>query len=209
MSEAVLDRLERVRIVPVVVIDDAAGAGDLAEALAAGGIRCAEITLRTQAGLAALEAAATVPDFTVGAGTVLTADQVDRCADAGAQFIVSPGFDEDVVNRARERGLVALPGIATATELQRALRAGLEAVKFFPADRLGGLPGIASLAAPFPTVRFMPSGGVSAANAAEYLAHPAVFAVGGSWMVPRAAVAAGDFAAIERLSAEAMALVAR
>ncbi len=190
-------------IVPVVVIDCAAIAVDLVGALAAGGIKTVEITLRTPAGLEAIRATSALGS-TVGAGTVLTPQQVDECADAGARFIVSPGFDDDVVARAQERGLDVLPGIATATELQRALRAGLDTVKFFPADRLGGLPTISSLAGPFPYVGFMPSGGVTAANAAEYLAHPSVFAISGSWMVPRDAVAAGDFDTVARLSAEAM-----
>lgn len=190
-------------IVPVVVIDSAAIAVDLVGALAAGGITTVEITLRTPAGLEAIRATSG-GGSTIGAGTVLTPQQVDECADAGARFIVSPGFDDDVVARAQERGLDVLPGIATATELQRALRAGLDTVKFFPADRLGGLPTISSLAGPFPHVGFMPSGGVTAANAAEYLAHPSVFAISGSWMVPRDAIAAGDFDTVARLSAEAM-----
>ncbi len=190
-------------IVPVVVIDSAAIAVDLVGALAAGGINTVEITLRTPAGLEAIRATSALGS-TIGAGTVLTPQQVDECADAGARFIVSPGFDDDVVARAQERGLDVLPGIATATELQRALRAGLDTVKFFPADRLGGLPTISSFAGPFPYVGFMPSGGVTAANAAEYLAHPSVFAISGSWMVPRDAIAAGDFDTVARLSAEAM-----
>ncbi|MET3805994.1 2-dehydro-3-deoxyphosphogluconate aldolase/(4S)-4-hydroxy-2-oxoglutarate aldolase [Nakamurella sp. UYEF19] len=205
--QSVLTRLETARIVPVVVIDDAGMAADVADALVAGGIHCAEITLRTSAGLASMAAISGRDDFTLGAGTVLTPEQVDACADAGAEFIVSPGFDESVVRRAQERGIVALPGIATATELQWALRAGLDAVKFFPADRLGGLAGISALAAPFPAVRFLPSGGVGVGNVVDYLAHPSVFAVGGSWMVPRAAIADRDFALIARLSAEAATLV--
>jgi 2-dehydro-3-deoxyphosphogluconate aldolase / (4S)-4-hydroxy-2-oxoglutarate aldolase len=207
-GESVLERLERSRIVPVVVIDDAAKAPEVAAALAAGGIHCAEITLRTAAGIASLAAIAGTPDFVLGAGTVLTPEQVDQCVDAGAEFIVSPGFDDDVVARAQERGVLALPGIATATEIQRALRAGLTEVKFFPADRLGGLATIAALAAPFPGLRFMPSGGVSPTNAVEYLAHPAIFAIGGSWMVSRQAIAAGDFDTLRRLSTEAISLVA-
>jgi 2-dehydro-3-deoxyphosphogluconate aldolase/(4S)-4-hydroxy-2-oxoglutarate aldolase len=203
----VLERLEAARIVPVVVIDDAGSALEAASALAAGGITSAEITLRTPAGPAAIAAIAGLPDFTRGAGTVLTPDDVDRCADSGAEFIVSPGFDSFVVERALELGLTVIPGVATASELQAALRFGLTALKFFPADRLGGLPTIASLAAPFPQVRFMPSGGVSLSNAAEYLAHPAVFAVGGSWMIPRSAIAASDFDLIARLSSVAVEMV--
>lgn len=209
MAEArdALQRIAAIRIVPVITIDDASSAADLAHALAAGGIPCAEITLRTAAGLAAIAAISSVGDFTVGAGTVLTVDQVDQVADAGATFIVSPGLDERVVTRALDRGLDVLPGVATATEIQAALRLGLDVLKFFPADRLGGLGTIAALAAPFVGVRFMPSGGVSADNAAEYLSHPAIFGVSGSWMAPRNAIAAGDFATIEKLSRAAAALV--
>lgn len=196
-------------IVPVIVVDEAAVAPELAAALMAGGIRCAEITLRTPAGLAAIRAISGLEGFAVGAGTVITPEQVDECADAGATFVVSPGLDPEIVDRARERGLLALPGIATASELQSAARLGLDAVKFFPADRLGGLQTITALAAPFPQMRFMPSGGVTAANVAEYLASPAVFAVGGSWMVPRAALAARDFDQIAALSAAATDAVAR
>lgn len=209
MTAPVLERLRAARVVPVIVIEDAALAPELIAALAAGGIHSAEITLRTNAGLAAIGTAAGAlpPGFTLGAGTVLTAAEVDACADAGAEFIVSPGFDDEVVARALDRGLTALPGVATATEIQRAIRAGLNVVKFFPADRLGGLPTIAALAAPFHTMRFMPSGGVGEANVVEYLAHPAVFAVGGSWMVPKQAVSAGDFETIRQLSQKAMALI--
>jgi 2-dehydro-3-deoxyphosphogluconate aldolase/(4S)-4-hydroxy-2-oxoglutarate aldolase len=205
-ASPVLSFLASARIVPVVVIDDASAAVDLVDALHAGGIRCAEFTLRTDAGLAAIAAAAGRPGFAVGAGTVLSLTEVDACVDAGAEFIVSPGFDEDVVERTRQRGALPLPGTATATEIQRAHRAGLRAVKFFPADRLGGLPTLAALSAPFPAMRFLPSGGIGPAEAGSYLAHPTVFAVGGSWMVPRTAIAQRDFETIERLSRAAVAL---
>lgn len=207
-SGLVVERIERARLVPVVVIDDASHALALAEALSAGGIRCAEITLRTSAGIRAIAAMAELDGFTVGAGTVLSPEHVDACADAGAEFIVSPGLDASVVARSQQRGLLALPGIATATELQAAARLGLRAVKFFPADRLGGLGTIIALSAPFPGMRFMPSGGVSVDNVGDYLAHPSILAVGGSWMVPRSMIAAGDFSAITHLAADAMALVA-
>jgi len=186
------------------VIDDAARAAELGAALADGGIRAAEVTLRTPAGLDALAAMAKAGGLTVGAGTVLTAEQVERCADAGAEFIVSPGFDDEVVARAQQLGLAMLPGVATATETQRALRAGLTELKLFPADRLGGLGMIDSLTGPFPELRFMPSGGVTPANAAEYLAHRSVFAISGSWMATRAAIDAGDFEGIRAASAAAM-----
>jgi 2-dehydro-3-deoxyphosphogluconate aldolase/(4S)-4-hydroxy-2-oxoglutarate aldolase len=203
----VIDLLVAARVVPVVVIDDAARAGDLAAALADGGIQAVEVTLRTPAGLDALAAMANQGGLTVGAGTVLTAEQIDACADAGARFIVSPGFDDDVVARAQQLGIGIVPGVATATEVQRAIRADLRELKLFPADRLGGLGMIDSLSGPFPGIRYMPSGGVTPENALEYLAHPSVFAVSGSWMAGRAAIASGDFDGIRAASAAAMALV--
>ncbi len=206
-ATAALEQLAAIRIIPVVVIDDAALAPELAAALVAGGIACAEITLRTPAGLDALRAVNDVPDFLAGAGTVLSVDQVDRCVDAGARFLVSPGFDDEVVARAMHHDVAILPGVATATEIQRALRAGIDVVKFFPADRLGGLPTIESLAAPFGDVRFVPSGGVGPANAADYLRHPAIFGISGSWMAAREAIASRDFATIEARTRDAAALV--
>lgn len=196
-------------IIPLIVLDDAASAVDTVHALAAGGILAAEIALRTPDALRAIELAARDGSVAVGAGTVIHPADVDRVADAGATFVVSPGFDREVVNRCRVRGLAVLPGVATATEVQWAVRAGLKTVKFFPADRLGGLATIAALAAPFHELTFVPSGGVSAANVAEYLAHPSVAAVSGSWMAPRALLVDRDFAAVERLSREAMELVPR
>lgn len=196
------------RIVPVVVIDDAGAAPDLADALSAGGIRCAEITLRTPAGVDAIRAVAGRSDFVVGAGTVLTADQVDAAADAGARFLVSPGLDDAVVGRAAERGVPIVPGVGTATEIQRALGRGIRHLKLFPANLVGGLAAVRAFAGPFPDVRFLPSGGVSVDNAAEYLAAPSVFAVSGSWMVPAGAVASGDFEAVRRLSAAAVTAIA-
>lgn len=187
-------------VVPVIVLDDAAHAPELVAALAAGGIRCAELTLRTPAGLHAIAAVAGTADFVVGAGTVITLDDLDRVIDAGAEFIVSPGFDDELVARALERGVPVLPGTATASEVQRAAKVGLDVVKFFPADRLGGLPTIAALSAPFVGMGFVPSGGVTLTNAVEYLGHPAVPAVSGSWMATRTLIAAGDFDEIERLS---------
>jgi len=205
-ASLVLERLAAIRIIPVIVIDDAGVAPDLAAALTAGGIGCAEITLRTPAGLQALASVNEVPGFLAGAGTVITVDQVDRCVDAGAQFLVSPGFDDDVVARAQHHDVAILPGVATATDIQRALRAGIDVLKFFPADRLGGLDTIAALAAPFTGVRFVPSGGVNASNAADYLRHPAIFAVSGSWMATRTAIAARDFDTVVELSRIAAAI---
>lgn len=193
------------RIVPVLVIDDADGARDAVAALVEGGIGCAEITLRTAAGLSAIAAVAG-SGVVVGAGTVLTADQVDHVADAGAHFVVTPGFAPDVVERALERGLAVLPGVATPTEVQAALRAGLTTVKLFPADRLGGLEMVRALAGPFPTTGFVPSGGVSPRNAGDYLRHGSVPAISGSWMATRELLHGRDYEAIARLSREAVAL---
>lgn len=207
-SPLVLTQLADFRIVPVVVIDDASHADPLADALVEAGLPCAEITFRTSAGEAALRTMSERGDIVVGAGTVLTDTQVDRAVDAGATFIVSPGLSLSVVSRAREHGVVPLPGVATGSEIQAAVGAGLSAVKFFPAEQLGGLSMLNALSAPFPDLRFLPSGGITMANASTYLDHPAVFAVGGSWMVPRDLIAAGDFDAVRRMAAEAVARLA-
>jgi len=172
-------------IVPVVVLDDERHAEPLADALAASGISTVEITLRTAAGLAALRRVSDRTDLVVGAGTVLDAGQVDAAVDAGARFIVSPGFSAEVVARAREYGVVVLPGVATPSELQAAVNAGLSAVKLFPAAQLGGIGMIDVLRGPFPDVRFFPSGGITTATVRGYLDHPAVFAIGVSWLVSR------------------------
>ncbi len=202
---SVLDEVALRRIVPVVVLDDAASAGPLAEALVAGGLPIAEVTLRTAAALDAIAAMAARDDLLVGAGTVLTAAQVDQAVDAGARFVVSPGTSRAVVERARQRGVAVLPGAVTATEIQAALELGIDAVKFFPAGTSGGPAAIKALAAPFGGVRFVPTGGVSAANLDDYLSIPSVLAVGGSWMVPQAAIREGDFDTVRRLTEDAVA----
>lgn len=206
-ASPVLTRIAALRVMPVVVLDDASRASPLADALVSGGIPCAEITFRTPAGERALRALATRTDILVGAGTVLTVEQVDRAVDSGARFIVSPGLDRDVVERAKELAVPMLPGIATPTELQAAVGLGLDAVKLFPAEQLGGLGMIDALAAPFPRVRFMPSGGITLRNAADYLAHPSVFAIGGSWMAPRDLIADDRFDEIEKLVARTAGLL--
>ena len=193
-------------IVPVVVIDDAGFAVDAAAALAAGGIGCIEITLRTPAALAAISGIASAGTLLVGAGTVLTPDDLARVQDAGAQFVITPGVDREVIDLALARGIDILPGTATATDVQAVLRSGLRAVKLFPADRLGGIGMISALAGPFPDVAFVPSGGVSFENLAAYLAHPNVPAVSGSWMATRNLLRTRDADTIERLSREAVAL---
>lgn len=205
--DPVLRRIEGFGVVPVVALEDASSARPLAEALTAGGLPCAEITLRTAAALDAIAKAAAVPGFTVLAGTVLTVAQVDDCAHAGASAVVSPGFDERVTEQARRRGLTAIPGVATPTEIQRALTAGHTRLKLFPVGPLGGLDLLAALGGPFPQVRFLPSGGISQRSAADYARLPNVFAVSGSWMVPAEAVAS-DLDRVTRLAREAVAAVA-
>lgn len=197
------------RLLPVVVIDDAGSAPALGESLKRGGLPCAEITLRTPAAESALAALAADDDLLVGAGTVLNADQASRVIDAGARFVVTPGFSLSVVRQCQARGVPVFPGIATSTELMMALDAGIDTVKFFPAERLGGLPTLKALAQPFHMVKFIPTGGVSAANIGDYLAHPSVPAAGGSWMVSPSLINDGRFDEIEKLTAEAVALAAR
>lgn len=201
-----LAALVAARLVPVVVLDDAADAGPLAAALVAGGLPVAEVTFRTSAAAESIRVMAARGDILLGAGTVLTPRQVDEAVDAGASYVVSPGLSRAVVERCAERGVLALPGAVTATEIQAALELGISTVKFFPAGTSGGAAAIAALAAPFTGVRFVPTGGVGPKNLHEYLAVPAVSAVGGSWMVPKDKVKAGDFAGITALTAEAVAL---
>ena len=202
----VLSALTAARLVPVVVLDDAADADGLAGALVAGGLPVAEITFRTAAAVDSIRAMTARGDILVGAGTVLTVAQVDQAVAAGARFVVSPGLSRAVVERCQEHGVLALPGAVTATEVQAAFELGLTTLKFFPAGTSGGPAAIKALAAPFGGVRFVPTGGVGPGNLAEYLAVPAVAAVGGSWMVPRDLVRTGDFAGIARLTTEAVAL---
>ena len=171
------------RVVPVVVLDDPDRADALGEALVRGGLPVAEATFRTPAAAEVLRRLAAHPDLVVGAGTVLTAEQVDQAREAGAQFVVSPGLSADVVRRCQELDLPVIPGISTATEVMQALALGLDTVKFFPAEANGGLPALKALAAAFPQVRFVPTGGITADSAPTYLAHPAVAAIGASWMV--------------------------
>ncbi|MCU7820230.1 bifunctional 4-hydroxy-2-oxoglutarate aldolase/2-dehydro-3-deoxy-phosphogluconate aldolase [Kitasatospora sp. DSM 101779] len=192
------------RIMPVLTVPDPATAAPLADALAAGGARCAEVTFRTPAAEQVLKAMAAHGGLAVGAGTVLGAEQAERAVAAGARFVVSPGLDEEVVATCRELGVPVVPGIATATELMRALRAGITTVKLFPAEPLGGLRALRALAAPFPGVRFVPTGGIGAEQLAGYLAEPSVLAVGGSWMATPAHLDGGAYPEIRRLTAEAV-----
>lgn len=185
-----LEQIRRVGIVPVVTIDDADDAVPLVEALAAAGLTAVEITLRTPAALDAIRHAASgVPGATVGVGTVTSRAQAAAAIDAGARFVVSPGLHDDVIAAALERDVVALPGVATPTELMRAVEMGVTTVKLFPAELIGGVGLVRALSAVFPAVRFVPTGGISATTAAGHLGEPSVLAVGGSWMLDRRAVA--------------------
>ncbi|MDX3635627.1 bifunctional 4-hydroxy-2-oxoglutarate aldolase/2-dehydro-3-deoxy-phosphogluconate aldolase [Streptomyces europaeiscabiei] len=204
MSTDLTAALSGARILPVLTLPDVATAAPLAEALAAGGARCAEVTFRTPDAEKALRAMAAHGGLAVGAGTVLTPEQAERAVEAGARFVLSPGFDAEVVDRCRELGVPVVPGIATATELMQALRAGLTTVKLFPAEPLGGTRLLQALAAPFPQARFVPTGGIGPANLSVYLSHPAVLAVGGGWMAAAGHLERGDYAEIQRLTAESV-----
>ena len=197
-------------VVPLVQADDPAIAVETSRALAAGGLKVAEVVFRTDRALECLQAVANeVPEMIAGAGTVLSADQANAALDHGAKFIVSPGLDEGVVGVAKERGVPVYPGTMTPSEVQRAFNLGLDTVKFFPASIAGGIPALKALASVFRTMKFMPTGGVSPSNLADFLAIPAVLACGGSWLTPADKIAAGDYDAITQLAAEAVAIAQR
>lgn len=203
----VISAIARLGILPTVVIDDAADAVPLGHALKAGGLPAAEVTFRTAAAPMALRAIAEDEEMLVGAGTVLTAQQLDGARDAGATFIVAPGFNPAVVERCRDLGLVVIPGVSTPTEIEMALNAGIDVVKFFPSEALGGVRMLRALSAPYTKVRFIPTGGVNSENVAGYLSLPCVLAVGGSWMVAPELVRAKRFDEVTRLTEHAMNIV--
>ncbi|HBA97041.1 MAG TPA: 2-dehydro-3-deoxyphosphogluconate aldolase, partial [Lachnospiraceae bacterium] len=190
----VMESMKQSVIVPVVVIGDVKDAVPAAQALLAGGINVMEITLRTAAALESIRTVAKeCPDMVVGAGTVLNATQAKDVVDAGAKFIVSPGFDEETVKWCIEKEINVTPGCVTPTEIMAARKLGLRVVKFFPANVYGGLNAIKNLAAPFTDMQFIPTGGVNTENIAEFTASPAIFAVGGSWVCKAADIAQGNF----------------
>jgi 2-dehydro-3-deoxyphosphogluconate aldolase/(4S)-4-hydroxy-2-oxoglutarate aldolase len=201
-----VSELSALRLLPVVVLDDAADADALAGSLVAGGLPVAEVTFRTPAAQDSIRAMAGRGDILVGAGTILTPTQVDQAVAAGARFVVSPGLSRAVVERCQYHGVLAVPGAVTPTEIQAALELGVSTVKFFPAGTLGGAAAIKALAAPFGDVSFVPTGGIGPKNLRDYLDIPAVAAVGGSWMVPRDLIKAGDFDGIQALTVDAVAL---
>lgn len=201
----ILNQLEKCMIVPVVVLENAKDAKPLGEALCNGGLPCAEVTFRTEAAEESIRIMSeSFPEMLVGAGTVLTTEQVDRAVNAGAKFIVSPGFDEEIVDYCLEKGITVLPGCATPSEVTKAVKRGLEVVKFFPAEQAGGLPMIKAMAAPYTMVKFMPTGGINPENVKDYLAFNKIFACGGSWMVKNTLVQNQEFDKICELSKEAV-----
>ena len=206
MSE-VYDSLIRHQIIPVIRIDNTADANPLFAALEQGGLPIAEITLRTPHAIEAIQLAAQRERFMVGAGTVLNAGDCQAVLDAGAKFVVSPGLDEAVVNLCRQHGTPCFPGVATPSEIQKASNLGVQTVKFFPAEPLGGIKMLSALAAPFHQMKFIPTGGINDSNAASYLALDYVDAIGGSWMVKPTLYADGNFSEVTRLANQAMTLV--
>lgn len=201
--------LARVRLIPVITIHDAAQAEPLAEALKAGGLPCAEVTMRTDAAEEAIRIMSQDPDMLVGAGTVLSENQAERAIAAGSGFIVTPGFSGKVVRACQDRSVPVIPGAVTATEIGTALDAGLRVVKFFPAATMGGLAALRALAGPFPMMRFVPTGGVTAGNMSEYLGLSCVLAVGGSWVVAADLLASGNYAEVTRRAGEAVSLAGK
>ena len=204
----VLEALSKIGIVPVVVINDAKDAKPLAEALIKGGLPCAEVTFRTDAAEESIRIISeNFPEMLVGAGTVLTTEQVDRAVAAGAKFIVAPGLNPVVVEYCVKKGIPVVPGTATPSEMEQAMSFGLDVVKFFPAENNGGLSMIKAVAAPYVGLRFMPTGGINAENVRDYLKYDRILCCGGSWMVKGDLIKAGDFAKIEAVTREGAAIV--
>ena len=206
--DKVLEQIQEIGIVPVVVLNDAKDAEPLAKALCDGGLACAEVTFRTAAAEESIRIMSEkFPDMLVGAGTVLTTEQVDRAVAAGAKFIVSPGLNPRIVKYCVDKGILITPGCANPSDIERALEQGLEVVKFFPAEAAGGLKMIKAMAAPYVGVKFMPTGGINQNNVREYLAYDRILACGGSWMVKSDLVDAGKFDEIEKLARECVDIV--
>ncbi len=206
--EKLIEKIGNTGIVPVVKIDDAKDAVQLAAALKKGGLNCAEITFRTAAAEEAIRLIAeSHPDMLIAAGTVLTPEQADKAMAAGAGFIVSPGLNPVVVKHCIDKGYPVIPGVCTPSEVELGMSFGLKYLKFFPAEAAGGVKMIKAMAAPYTNIRFMPTGGINTSNVADYLNCKAVFACGGSWMVPSDKIAAGKFDEIEKLTAEAAKLL--
>jgi 2-dehydro-3-deoxyphosphogluconate aldolase / (4S)-4-hydroxy-2-oxoglutarate aldolase len=207
-QSTMLNRIGAIGVVPVVTIEQASRAPDLARALADGGIACMEITLRTGAALDAIRAATQeFPDMAIGAGTVLSIEQAREALDAGAQFLVSPGYDDEFVAWCQDNQVLVLPGVATPTEILTARKRGLRVVKFFPADVYGGPKAIKTLSDPFADMRFLPTGGINLTTLADYLKLPSIHACGGSWMASKSLISNGAFDEIRRLARASIQLV--
>lgn len=201
-------KIKEIGIIPVVVLDQAEDAAPLAKALCDGGIPCAEVTFRTQAAEEAIRVMSEkYPQMLVGAGTVLTTDQVNRAVEAGAKFIVSPGLNPTVVDYCVKRGISIIPGCSTPSDVEVAMEFGLSVVKFFPAEPAGGLNYIKAISAPYSNIRFMPTGGINPKNVSSYLECPTILACGGSWMVKKDLICEGKYDEIEKLVREAVELV--
>ncbi len=208
--ESVIEQIRKTGIIPVVVIDDVKDAVPLAKALIDGGLSCAEVTFRTEAAADALkEMSAAYPKLLLGAGTVLTTEQVDKAVDSGAEFIVSPGLSSRVVQYCIDKNIMIIPGICTPSDIELCLELGLKYLKFFPAESSGGLEMLKALAAPFAGIEFMPTGGINKENVEKYLAYDRVIACGGSWMVKSDLIKNGDFAKITELVKEAAEIMKR
>ncbi|MBQ7340647.1 MAG: bifunctional 4-hydroxy-2-oxoglutarate aldolase/2-dehydro-3-deoxy-phosphogluconate aldolase [Oscillospiraceae bacterium] len=206
----VMERLANAGLVPVVVIENAKDAIPTANAMVAGGVDVMEITFRTAAAPDAIRAVAeNCPDMLVGAGTIITLEQCKKAVENGAKFIVSPGFNQEVVAWCVANDIAVCPGCVTPTEIMAAMMEGLKVVKFFPANVYGGLNAMKNLSAPFGGIKFIPTGGVNAQNIGEYITAPFVYAVGGSWVCPKADITAGNFDKITALCAEAKANIAK
>lgn len=205
----VLEEIHRLRVVPVVAIKDVKDAEPLAQALIDGNLPCAEITFRTDAAEDSIHILAKRGDILVGAGTVLNIDQVKTAVDAGAKFIVSPGFNPKAVQYCLDNNIPVIPGVCTPSDISLALDFGLEVVKFFPAEAFGGLQTLKAISAPYSMVRFIPTGGIGPETLVEYLSFPKVFACGGSWMVTSDLISSGNFSEIRRLTREAVELAAK
>lgn len=205
----VTEKISTLGVVPVVVLEDAKDAAPLAKALVEGGLPCAEVTFRTDAAEESIKIMTSeYPDMFVGAGTVLTIEQVDRAVAAGAKFIVSPGFDPEIVDYCLSKEIPVFPGCITPSEVAQAVKRGLKVVKFFPVEQFGGVATIKAMAAPYVGLKFMPTGGVSAKNLESYLSCDKIVACGGSWMVKGDLVKAGKFDEIKAMTEEAVKLVA-
>ena len=203
-----LDKLGSLKLIPVVVIENAADAAPLGKALIEGGLPCAEVTFRTAAAPDAISALSQLDGLILGAGTVLTVDQAKQAVDCGAKFIVTPGFNPKVVGHCVDNDIPITPGVCTPSQIEAALDFGLTAVKFFPAEAFGGLKTLKAISAPYPMMKFIPTGGINAANIGAYLAFEKVLACGGSWIVKKDLIAANKFKEITELTRYAMSAIA-